>query len=129
LKTLEEPPAHVVFILATTEAHKLPETIISRTQRHNFKPVSEENVVKHLKQLAKAEKIKAEDDALRLIARFGEGSFRDSISLLDQLSAHTPITADDVQKNLGTPTDTAVDNLIRTVKAGDIPEIVSCLQT
>lgn len=86
LKTLEEPPEHVVFILATTEVHKLPETIISRTQRYSFRPVPLEQVIEHLKRIAEAEKINVEDEALRLIAEHGEGSFRDSISLLDQAS-------------------------------------------
>ena len=85
LKTLEEPPAHVVFILATTEAHKLPETIISRTQRFAFKPIDRIKVAEHLKQIAKQEKIAIDDAALDLIAAHGEGSFRDSISLLDQI--------------------------------------------
>src|SRR6185369_1547490 len=87
LKTLEEPPAHVVFILATTEAHKLPETIVSRTQRFSLRPVPEEQVIKHLKTIAKGEKLHIDDDALALIAQHGEGSFRDSISLLDQASS------------------------------------------
>src|ERR1700712_3995109 len=82
LKTLEEPPAHVVFILATTDAHKLPDTIVSRTQRFTFKPVEREKVIAHLKDIAKAEGIKVSDDALELLAEHGEGSFRDSISLL-----------------------------------------------
>ncbi len=86
LKTLEEPPKHVVFILATTEIHKLPETIISRTQRFTFKPVSQPQVVAHLKSIARQEKIDITDGALALIAAHGEGSFRDSISLLDQAS-------------------------------------------
>ncbi|HSX35219.1 MAG TPA: DNA polymerase III subunit gamma/tau, partial [Candidatus Saccharimonadales bacterium] len=85
LKTLEEPPAHVVFILATTEAHKLPETIISRTQRFAFKPVDLAKVSAHLRSIATAEKISIDDAALELIAAHGEGSFRDSISLLDQV--------------------------------------------
>lgn len=88
LKTLEEPPQHVIFILATTEIHKLPETIISRTQRYTFKPVSQEKVVAHLKDIASQEKIDITDEALALIAAHGEGSFRDSISLLDQAGGH-----------------------------------------
>lgn len=88
LKTLEEPPKHVVFILATTEIHKLPETIISRTQRYTFKPVPQDKVVAHLKSIAEQEKIDITDGALELIAAHGEGSFRDSISLLDQASGH-----------------------------------------
>lgn len=86
LKTLEEPPAHVVFILATTEAHKLPPTIVSRTQRYSFRPVPQPDVAKHLRAIATTENISITDDALALIAEHGEGSFRDSISLLDQAS-------------------------------------------
>ncbi|MDQ3123515.1 MAG: DNA polymerase III subunit gamma/tau [bacterium] len=87
LKTLEEPPAHVIFILATTEIHKLPETIISRTQRFTFKPIDEILVVGHLKNIAKKEGIMIEDEALQLLAAHGRGSFRDSISLLDQIGS------------------------------------------
>ena len=102
LKTLEEPPAHVVFILATTEAHKLPETIISRTQRYAFKPVDKDKVVAHLRHIAKSENITIDDDALDLIAEHGEGSFRDSISLLDQVrNAEGKVTLDRVQAVLG----------------------------
>ena len=89
LKTLEEPPAHVIFILATTEVHKLPATIVSRTQRHTFRAVPTPQVTAHLKAIAKSEGIKVDDDALTLLAEHGEGSFRDSISLLDQIS-HLP---------------------------------------
>lgn len=102
LKTLEEPPAHAVFILATTEVHKLPETIISRTQRFAFKPVDLDKVVAHLKHIAKSEKVKIDDDALQIIAAHGEGSFRDSISLLDQArSVGKHITKKDIESILG----------------------------
>jgi DNA polymerase III subunit gamma/tau len=102
LKTLEEPPAHVVFILATTEVHKLPETIISRTQRYAFKPVDLPKVVEHLKYIAKKEKISITDEALELIAAHGEGSFRDSISLLDQIrNAEGKVGLSNVQAMLG----------------------------
>src|SRR5438309_4013586 len=84
LKTLEEPPAHVVFILATTDAHKLPETIISRTQRFTFRPVAKAMVAELLGTIARAEDIAADQEALELLAEHGEGSIRDSISLLDQ---------------------------------------------
>src|SRR3990167_8680284 len=87
LKTLEEPPEHCIFILATTEAHKLPETIISRTQRFNFKPIPKTAAKTQLQKIAKAEKIKIDDDALELLAEYGEGSLRDIIGMLDQLSA------------------------------------------
>lgn len=89
LKTLEEPPVHVIFILATTEVHKLPATIVSRTQRHTFRAVPTPQVTAHLKAIAKNEGIQVDDDALILLAEHGEGSFRDSISLLDQIS-HLP---------------------------------------
>ncbi len=102
LKTLEEPPAHVVFVLATTEAHKLPDTIVSRTQRYSLRPVPLDKVVGHLRTIATGEKLKIDDDALRLIAEHGEGSFRDSISLLDQASNTSEhITRADVERILG----------------------------
>lgn len=102
LKTLEEPPAHVVFILATTEAHKLPETIISRTQRYSLRPVPAKQVVAHLKTIAKKENILVDEEALELIAEHGEGSFRDSISLLDQASNTTKkLTRSEVERMLG----------------------------
>ena len=86
LKTLEEPPEYVIFILATTEAHKVPETILSRTQQFTFRPITKKNVVKQLSLIAKKEKIDIDDDALEFIADYGDGSFRDSIGLLDQAS-------------------------------------------
>lgn len=119
LKTLEEPPEHAVFILATTDAHKLPETIISRTQRFAFKPVEQDKVIGHLKQIAKQEKIKVQDDALELLARHGEGSFRDSIGLLDQAGSHGgEITLHDIQTLLGIPSAEAVDGLLASLQQG-----------
>jgi len=85
LKTLEEPPEHVVFILATTDVEKLPATIVSRVQRFNFRLIDGDDAVKHLRAISDAEKIDINDEALQLVARHGQGSFRDSISLLDQL--------------------------------------------
>src|SRR5438270_9363932 len=84
LKTLEEPPAHVVFILATTDAHKLPETIVSRTQRFTFRPVAKAMVAELLGTIARAEDIAADQEALDLLAEHGEGSIRDRISMLDK---------------------------------------------
>jgi len=129
LKTLEEPPAHVVFILATTEAHKLPETIVSRTQHYTFKPVSAAKVIAHLKHIASEEGIKIDDDALALLAAHGEGSFRDSISVLDQArSAHASdkkvITAADVQQLLGIAPEAAIDQLIITLASGAQPGVI-----
>ena len=87
LKTLEEPPAHVVFILATTDAHKVPVTISSRAQVFTFKLADPKTMQSHLRQIADAEKITIDDDALALVVEQGGGSFRDSLSLLDQVMA------------------------------------------
>lgn len=126
LKTLEEPPAHVIFILATTEVHKLPETIISRTQRYAFKPVELAKVVEHLRTIAKKEKIAVDDEALALIAAHGEGSFRDSISLLDQMRASgKAITAADVRNVLGVAPDTIVEELVQALQDHDAS---ACMQ-
>lgn len=120
LKTLEEPPAHVVFILATTEAHKLPETIISRTQRFSFRPVPVQLAANHLKQLAKKEKINIDDDALTLLAKRGEGSLRDSIGLLDQAgNASGKITLQTVEQMLGLAPDRQITELQASVTRGD----------
>lgn len=124
LKTLEEPPAHVIFILATTETHKLPETIISRTQRYSFRPVPVDQVVAHLINIAKKENIQVGSEALELIAEHGEGSFRDSISLLDQASASgQPITRASVETILGRAPSNEIEALIGFI-AGHEPHAV-----
>jgi len=89
LKTLEEPPAHVVFIFATTEPHKVPETIRSRTQRYDFHRVAINAISRHLRKIAETEKVGITDEALYLLARKADGSVRDGMSLLDQLTAFT----------------------------------------
>ena len=132
LKTLEEPPAHVIFILATTEAHKLPETIVSRTQRFTFRPISQKEITSHLKAVAEQEHIKISDEALSLIAEHGEGTLRDSISMLDQVSSGTKgeIDEDSVRSMLGIAPSTIVDELISAVASGEAKkctEIVSSL--
>ena len=120
LKTLEEPPAHCIFILATTEVHKLPETIISRTQRFNFKPVPKDKAARHLGVIAKAEGIDIEPAALDLLADHGSGSFRDSISLLDQLSGSgQTISQQDIKQLLGLPPAEAIAKLIEFITSGD----------
>jgi DNA polymerase-3 subunit gamma/tau len=104
LKTLEEPPPHVVFIFATTEPHKIPATILSRCQRFDFKRVRLANLVSHLKHLLEAEQISVEEGGLYHIARAAEGSVRDALSLLDQVIAYArgqAITTTDVAQVLG----------------------------
>ncbi len=129
LKTLEEPPAHVIFILATTEVHKLPETIISRTQRYSFKPAERSATVKHLKSIAKAEKLDIDNEALELIAAHGRGSFRDSISLLDQIgNSGSKITADDVRRSLGIAPEETIYELINLLAQGSAPDIIRTLK-
>lgn len=129
LKTLEEPPAHVVFILATTESRKLPATIVSRTQRFTFKPIALETVVKHLRHIAKSEKIDITDSALELIAKHGEGSFRDSISLLDQAaSAHGKIDDAYVRAMLGIPSDEATEQLVQNLNNHAAVQVIQNLE-
>ncbi|MBI3638169.1 DNA polymerase III subunit gamma/tau [Candidatus Wolfebacteria bacterium] len=102
LKTLEEPPAHAIFILATTEYEKMPMTITSRTQKFHFKRHSRLTIFEKLKEIAKAEKIKADNEALELIAAAAEGSFRDAESLLDQIaSLEDKVELADVQRIVG----------------------------
>lgn len=131
LKTLEEPPAHVVFILATTDLHKVPSTIISRTQHFAFHSISPDNLVAQLKKIAKSENMKITDDALAAIANRGDGSFRNSISLLDQLSSFADdkegITLDLVQSTLGLPPRAAVEELLKAVDDRDIPGVIAKL--
>ena len=128
LKTLEEPPAHVIFMLATTEAHKLPDTIISRTQRFTFKPVEQSQVIDHLSYIAKQEKLAIDKDSLELVAQHGGGSFRDSISLLDQLRGYgDKVSLEDVQSMLGIAPGQAIDELIAAVQGNDPGELVRVL--
>lgn len=133
LKTLEEPPAHVVFILATTDLHKVPDTIISRTQHFAFHAISRSDLAAHLKKIAIGEGIKITDEALEIIAARGDGSFRNAISLLDQLSGYADnengITRELVESTLGfAPTD-AVETLITAVEEGAVSRIISTLDT
>lgn len=130
LKTLEEPPAHVVFILATTEAHKLPETIISRTQRYSFRPVASEQIVTLLQNIAKKEKLAVDDEALQLIAIHGDGSLRDSISLLDQASNTTDkIGKADVERLLGLAPESYIQTLKEATESRQAPLVVSTLSS
>jgi DNA polymerase-3 subunit gamma/tau len=131
LKTLEEPPEHIVFILATTDIDKLPATIISRTQRYGFRAISEADAIKHLRYIADQEKIVIDDASLALIAQRGDGSFRDSISLLDQLASLTDdkkgITPDLIEATLGlAPTD-AVNAIIAGVETHDVTKVAELL--
>ncbi len=112
LKTLEEPPAHAIFILATTEVHKIPATVLSRCQRHEFRRIPLAQIVELLKHLCEEEKLQVDDEALTLIARQSTGCMRDAISLLDQLaSTGEQVTLESAQTVLGTATSQAVIDL------------------
>jgi DNA polymerase-3 subunit gamma/tau len=116
LKTLEEPPPHAIFVLATTEIHKIPATVLSRCQRHEFRRVPLAEIVAQLKQIVQAEGLEAEESALILIARQSTGSVRDAISLLDQLaSTGTKITLRLAQTVLGTATNQTVLEVLTAI--------------
>lgn len=132
LKTLEEPPEHVVFILATTDVEKLPETIISRTQRHTFHRASQENIIKNLEKIATAEKIDVENAALELIAYHSDGSYRDSVSLFDQLvntaAPDEKLTATMIENTLGLASHEAVAELLDSVRLHDFEAVITQLK-
>jgi len=129
LKTLEEPPGHVVFIFATTEVHKLPETIISRTQRFDFKPIPAAAIAKHLRFIASQEKITIDDPALALIARVSSGGFRDAISLLDQIaSAGGKITAETVVEFTGLQDSATIEAIIEARQKSDFSLLLELVQ-
>ncbi|MEW6266936.1 MAG: DNA polymerase III subunit gamma/tau [Thermodesulfobacteriota bacterium] len=121
LKTLEEPPEHVVFIFATTEAHKVLPTILSRCQRYDFKRIRLEEIVVRLKSIAELEDIRISDSALRLIGRESEGSLRDALSLFDQVIAFSGLTVrdEDVADALGLIDQTLISDLVKAALSGD----------
>lgn len=127
LKTLEEPPKHVIFILATTEPHKLPVTILSRCQRFEFKRISIANIVKRLAFICKENNVKYSDSALTLIAQSADGAMRDALSLLDQIlsSGLTSIDDDNVKLSLGIPSLTSAFNVITSLLSNDINPAIS----
>jgi DNA polymerase-3 subunit gamma/tau len=125
LKTLEEPPEHVIFIMATTDAYKVPVTITSRSQVLTFKLADPSTMFDYLKSVAKKEKINITDDALKIVVKRGGGSYRDSLSLLEQVASlsEKTITADIITDALGLPQDEAIDRLLFAYKNGNIVEV------
>lgn len=132
LKIIEEPPEHVVFILATTDFDKVPDTIVSRTQRYNFRLIDESTVADHLAFIAKEESIKIDTDALNLIAERGGGSLRDSISLLDQIqhseSKNGEITRSDIEASLGLATKDEINAIGEAILSGDALKIITAVR-
>ena len=127
LKTLEEPPAHVVFILCTTDAQKIPLTVIGRCQQFVFRRHSEEQIVSRLSYIASAEKVSVDPDAMALIARTAQGSMRDAVGLLDQLVplAMGPISLDGARSLLGIADPRLLDSLLDHVLAGQAAEALA----
>ena len=126
LKTLEEPPAHVIFILATTDPHKVIETILSRCQRLDFKKISNDAIVENLSKIAKKEQIDIEKDALTEIAKLADGGMRDSVGMLDQARAYTEgkIIVEDIHDINGTLTETDLKELLENIIDNKLDEIL-----
>jgi len=129
LKTLEEPPAHAIFILATTELHKVPETILSRCQRFNIKPLTKEQIISRLKQIADSEKIKTDREALELIASEANGGMRDAESLLGQIISlgEKKITSKDIQEILGSSAKNTLPKIIKMIVDNNLPGVISLI--
>ncbi len=129
LKTLEEPPPHVKFVFATTEIHKLPDTIVSRCQRFDFRRITTADIVRRLKQIVEQEKLDLAADVLESVARSGRGSMRDAESLLDQLVAFKPqgLQVKDVAALLGSAAEDDVGELISAVRAGAADRVLVAL--
>jgi len=121
LKTMEEPPPHVKFILCTTESHKVPATIQSRCQRFDFRNIPTAKIADHLRAVLKQENVEASDDVLWQLARLGNGSMRDALSLLDRLisTGESPLTPQVLETMLGLPAPELVIHLVDALAAGD----------
>ena len=126
LKTLEEPPGHVKFILATTAPAKLPQTILSRVQRFDFRRIANAEIIRKLKEICKAEKVEAPDEVLMLVARRARGSMRDGLSILDQVFSFCgdKPTPEAVAALLGTLEDAELDRIVRMVRDQDAPGLL-----
>ena len=131
LKTLEEPPSYVMFILATTEAHKIPITILSRCQRYDFHRITIDTIAARLDELLKVEGVEAEEKAVRYVAKAGDGSMRDALSLLDQCIAFylgQELTYDKVLEVLGAVDTEVFSKLLRKVIRGDVTGSIHILE-
>ena len=127
LKTLEEPPQHVIFILATTDSQKIPATIISRCQVFNFKKISNENIFLRLKYISKEEKINITDDALKTIADFSDGGLRDAIGMLDQVISYksNDIDENDVHQINGTLSNKEIESFVNCINDKNLNDILN----
>ncbi len=130
LKTLEEPPSHVIFIFATTEPQKVPKTVLSRCQRFDFRMLSNQEIFGKLKELVKSEKVKATDEALYLISSRAEGAIRDAEGMLEQLISYSEgeITENDVRDVFGFIGNTLYLKLFKSISNSDEQEIIRCVE-
>ncbi len=130
LKTLEEPPKHVIFILATTEVHKIPATIISRCQRFDFRNIEVKDIVAKLNEIIEEENIKIDEDAVVAIAENAEGALRDALSLLDQVISYTDdhITIEDVHKVAGSVSSVVLGKMVEAILDKDTNEVMTILE-
>src|SRR5690625_4787140 len=130
LKTLEEPPKNVIFLLATTEPHKIPLTIISRTQRFDFRRISQEDIMRRMEYILKEINVEFEEDALLLIAKAAEGGMRDGLSILDQaLSFHdNQILTEDIQQITGSVTQDLLEDYFESLAEKDTKNALDLLQ-
>ena len=131
LKTLEEPPEHVIFILATTDLHKVPTTIISRCQCFEFHRISNVNIVNRLKYICEAENIRIEDNVLEMIANLSDGGLRDAVGMLDKLNAYSnsSITIDDFEKVNGIVSKEQKIQFLNYIQASDISNTINFLDS
>ncbi|MBM0067994.1 DNA polymerase III subunit gamma/tau [Alkalicoccobacillus gibsonii] len=129
LKTLEEPPEHAIFILATTEPHKIPLTIISRCQRFDFKPISQSAMIGRMKEIVEADDVQVEDEALQLIVQAADGGMRDALSLLDQSISFSDDTvqAEAVRLITGAVSREALANVVGSLHNGQASELLSLI--
>lgn len=130
LKTLEEPTQNVVFILATTELHKIPATILSRVQRFEFKSIKTQDIKEHIQYILEKENISSEPEAVEIIARRAEGGMRDALSILDQalsLTQGNELTAAISEEITGTISLSALDDYVAALSQQDVPKALSCL--
>jgi len=129
LKTLEEPPAHVIFILATTEPHKLPATILSRCQRFDFRRIPVESIVKRVEYISKESGVEIQKEASKLIAKLSDGALRDAISILDQCISlgNKELTYEDVLSVVGLVTDTFISEVVDAIKNKEIDRVLQAV--
>lgn len=129
LKTLEEPPSHAIFILATTEVYKIPITILSRCQRYDFKKIAKTDMIMHLKDICNKENIDCDEASLEEIYELSEGCLRDALSILDQMSKlNKSIKVSDILEKYNIVSDKTIDSILSAVKDGNVDAIVSTIK-